>query len=81
MVVEEVRNFYDDAIKKGPEMFKNRRRDTMLFNPVLASENKNQGSEDPSKQLPSPKRGKGKKGGGSDALINAGTAIGFGMPI
>jgi hypothetical protein len=25
LVVEEVRNFYDDAIKKGPEMFKNRR--------------------------------------------------------
>lgn len=25
-VVEEVRNFYDDAIKKGPEAFKNRRK-------------------------------------------------------
>jgi len=36
--------------------------------------------EDTSKSLPSPKR-KGKKGGGSDSLINAGTTIGIGSII
>ena len=25
LIVEEVRNFYDEAIKKGPDMFKNRK--------------------------------------------------------
>ena len=26
LIVEEVRNFYDEAIKKGPDMFKNRKQ-------------------------------------------------------
>lgn len=62
-------------------MFKNRKQNMMAFFPPPA-ENKPQAAtapavEDTSKALPSPKR-KGKKGGGSDALINAGSTIGMG---
>ena len=59
-------------------MFKNKRQNLILSN-TNATEAKNNVEEvQPNgKAQVSPKR-KGKKGGGSDALINAGTTIGFG---
>ena len=31
LIVEEVRNFYDEAIKKGPDMFKNRKQQNLML--------------------------------------------------